>query len=98
MLPIPLLQRDPHAYPDPDAFRPERWQTGTPPTAFWPFGGGARRCIGQFLARAYFGSLVPAIRDRVRLRPAVPRLDRIVLPGTILVPRRGVLVRAGRRP
>jgi cytochrome P450 family 135 len=92
MLPIPLLQRDPGAYPDPDEFRPDRWTTGSPPTAFWPFGGGTRRCIGEHLAHAYFAALVPAILGCVRLRPALPRFERVVLRGTILVPRRGAPV------
>jgi cytochrome P450 family 135 len=94
MMPIPVLHRDRRAYPDPDAFRPERWMTASPPTAFWPFGGGARRCIGEALAHAYFDALVPAILRRVRLRPAWPQPERMVLRGTILVPHRSALVMA----
>ncbi len=34
-------------YPDPEAFRPERFLDQNPPANTWiPFGGGARRCIG----------------------------------------------------
>ena len=34
-------------HPDPEAFRPERFLEGSPPTNSWiPFGGGVRRCIG----------------------------------------------------
>lgn len=38
-------------YPDPLAFRPERWETLTPPPyAYLPFGSGPRYCIGAGLA------------------------------------------------
>lgn len=34
-------------FPDPEAFRPERFLEGQPPANTWiPFGGGVRRCIG----------------------------------------------------
>lgn len=42
-----LAQRNPEVYPEPDAFRPERFLGVQPdPTAWFPFGGGLRRCIG----------------------------------------------------
>ena len=34
-------------YPDPEAFRPERFLEAPPGTYTWiPFGGGTRRCLG----------------------------------------------------
>ena len=47
-----LLHRRPDLYPDPHAFRPERWLEGRelPPYAWIPFGGGARRCPGAAFA------------------------------------------------
>ena len=42
-----LLHRRPDIYPDPDAFRPERFLEAPPGTYTWiPFGGGTRRCLG----------------------------------------------------
>ena len=42
-----LLHRRPDLYPDPDAFRPERFLEAPPGTYTWiPFGGGTRRCLG----------------------------------------------------
>jgi cytochrome P450 family 135 len=42
-----LLHRRPDIYPDPDAFRPERFLEAAPGTYTWiPFGGGTRRCLG----------------------------------------------------
>jgi cytochrome P450 len=46
-----LAQRDPNVYPEPDAFRPERFLGVQPDPASWlPFGGGIRRCIGLWFA------------------------------------------------
>jgi cytochrome P450 len=43
-----ITQRNPRWFADPDAFVPERW-VGTPPPkfAYFPFGGGAKMCIGE---------------------------------------------------
>ena len=46
-----LAQRNPDVYPEPEAFRPERWLGVQPDPASWlPFGGGIRRCIGAAFA------------------------------------------------
>lgn len=45
---------DPRYYPDPFKFLPERWtpqeQASRPRFAYFPFGGGPRRCIGESFA------------------------------------------------
>lgn len=47
-----LIQRDPRVYPDPLAFRPERFLGSQPTASTWfPFGGSVRRCIGDAFAR-----------------------------------------------
>jgi cytochrome P450 family 135 len=94
MVPIPLLHRDPRAFAEPDAFRPERWRAGAPAAPFIPFGDGARRCLGEHLAHAYFDAIVPAILRRVRLRAVWPRPERMVVRGTTLVPHRSTPVAA----
>ena len=46
-----LVHHDPDIYPDPYAFRPERFLEEAPGTYTWiPFGGGRRRCIGASFA------------------------------------------------
>jgi cytochrome P450 len=94
MVPIPLLHRHPRAFPEPDAFRPERWGAGgaAAEATFLPFGDGARRCLGEHLARAYFTAIVPAVLRRVRLRALWPAPERMVVRGTILVPHRSTPV------
>jgi cytochrome P450 len=45
------LHRDAEIFgPDPEAFRPERWNDARPSWNFLPFGGGARHCPAQQLA------------------------------------------------
>jgi cytochrome P450 len=85
-LPSPLLHRDPVAFPDPDALKPGRPTTGVP---YFPFGGGARRCIGEPLARAQLATVLPLVP---RLRAVWPRPERMVVRGTVLVPYRSALV------
>ena len=54
-VPLGLMQRDARWFPDPHAFRPERFADDAPDIvrgAFMPFGAGPRVCIGQHLALA----------------------------------------------
>ena len=54
LISIHATHRDPRFYPEPDAFRPERWLDGLekrlPRGAFLPFGMGSRKCIGASFA------------------------------------------------
>jgi cytochrome P450 len=47
-----VTQRNPRYWLQPEAFRPERWSEGSAPPrfAYFPFGGGVRRCIGESFA------------------------------------------------
>jgi cytochrome P450 len=47
-----ILHRRAEYFPDPERFDPDRWLSAEPPAfAYVPFGGGARRCIGEDFAR-----------------------------------------------
>lgn len=97
LAPTSLVHRDPRGFRDPERFEPERWLADiTPSWPFFPFGGGARRCIGEALARAEIEAVVPAVLSRVELTPLAPGPERMVQRATVLVPQRSLLVRAMR--
>jgi cytochrome P450 len=97
LVPTSLVHRDPRGFRDPDHFEPERWLAERAPSwPFFPFGGGARRCVGEPLAHAEIETVVPAVLRTLKLSPLSPRPERMVQRATVLVPRRSLLVRASR--
>jgi cytochrome P450 len=80
-------------YPEPAAFRPERF-LGRPPGAFeWvPFGGGARRCVGASFATLEMQCVLSTVLRRVALRPLARRVERVRMRNIILTPARGTRV------
>jgi cytochrome P450 family 135 len=70
---IYLVHRDPAVYPDPLAFRPERFIESPAGTYTWiPFGGGVRRCLGASFALFEMKTVLRVIAARARLRPDDP--------------------------
>ncbi len=67
-----VTQRDAEYFSEPEAFKPERWtkemQESLPPFAYFPFGGGARRCIGEQFAWTEGILLLAAISQKWRFR------------------------------
>jgi cytochrome P450 len=95
---IVLIHLRPELYPDPEAFRPERWLVERPPHQAWiPFGGGQRRCIGSHLALLEMRAVIAEVLKRVRLRPAQAASERQRLHHITLVPSEGARVLAERR-
>jgi cytochrome P450 len=71
-----LLHHDPRWWPEPDAFRPERWFAEDPERpryAFVPFGGGPRVCIGEPFARLEAAMLLASIARRWRFASQTDR-------------------------
>jgi cytochrome P450 len=68
-----LIQTDPDLYPEPSAFRPERFFGNPPGTYTWiPFGGGRRRCLGASFALEEMKIVLRAALQRFTLSPAGP--------------------------
>jgi cytochrome P450 len=63
-----VVQRDARWFPDPARFWPERWTSefaaALPRQAYFPFGAGARRCIGESFAWMELILLVATIAQR----------------------------------
>jgi cytochrome P450 len=89
--PSPLLiHRDPGIFPDPDAFRPDRFLEAKPPAYGWiPFGGGVRRCIGAAFAQMEARVVLEQIFTRFRARPTHQRREATGRRGIVLIPLRG---------
>jgi cytochrome P450 len=87
-------------YPEPYAFKPERFLDGGPDTYGWiPFGGGIRRCIGASFAEFEMRIVLREVLTRCDLRKANPAPEKTGRRNITLSPKDGtpVLVSA-RRP
>jgi cytochrome P450 len=88
--------RDARFFPEPDAFRPERWLDGSekrlPRGAFIPFGLGSRKCIGASFAMMEATLLLATIARRWRFElapgdvgthPSITLRPAAAMPGTM---------------
>jgi cytochrome P450 family 135 len=90
---ILLVHRRRDVYPDPDAFRPERFLDRPPGTYTWiPFGGGVRRCLGASFAQMELEVVLRRIAQRATLAPVGPP-EPVRRRAIALVPARGGEVR-----
>ena len=93
LMSILLLHHREDLYPDPFAFRPERWEGRKPGTYDWiPFGGGIRRCLGAALAMAEQRVVIEAMARRVDLVAADPAPERALHRNVTMIPARGARV------
>jgi cytochrome P450 family 135 len=97
-----LVHHRPDVYPDPFAFRPERFLERKPETYTWiPFGGGTRRCIGSHFALFEMRVVLSTLLERVTVRAARPGPEEMRSRATTLTPAHGVrliLERSGFAP
>ena len=94
------MHRDRRYYPDPERFDPERWtpeaRSARPPFAYFPFGGGPRRCIGEGFAWMEGVLLIATLARHWRLR-LVPNHPVKLHPRITLRPKYGMRMILERR-
>jgi len=96
-----LVQHDPRWWPDPERFDPDRWAAGRqadlPRFAYFPFGGGVHRCIGEPFAWTEGVLILASLARswRLRLLPGVAPVE--LHPRVTLRPRHGLPVTVERR-
>jgi cytochrome P450 len=95
-----VLHHDARWFPEPEAFRPERFLPGAPEIprgAYLPFGAGPRVCLGQHFATLEMTLLAAMLLQRFTLAvpagapPVVPQL------AVTLRPRGGLVLHLARR-
>ena len=96
---IYLVHRRPDIYPEPYAFRPERFIEQPAGTYTWiPFGGGVRRCLGASFAQFEMRVVLRELVRRLELRASDARPERVTRRAITLVPERGGEVVVERVP
>src|SRR4051812_14832941 len=94
-----LAHTRPQEYPEPYAFRPERFLGAAPPSFAWvPFGGGVRRCIGAAFAELEMRVVLDEVLSRFDVTPASRRPERVARRNVTFSPRNGTRVSVRRRP
>jgi cytochrome P450 len=95
-----VTHRNARYFPEPARFLPERWTEETrealPPFAYFPFGGGARRCIGEEFAWMEGILVLASIARSWRLRLA-PNQQVEIQPLLTLRPKREINMIAQQR-
>jgi cytochrome P450 len=95
-----LTHTRPDLYPEPLAFRPERFLEQGPDTYAWiPFGGGIRRCIGASFAEFEMRIVLREVLTRCDLHKASPLPEKTGRRNITLSPKGGTpVVVTARRP
>jgi cytochrome P450 len=88
---VHLIHRRADVFPEPRAFRPERFLSGERPSTYaWiPFGGGMRRCLGAAFAQFEMRRVLRTVLEHAELRPATREAEPFERRPVTVVPRNG---------
>jgi len=73
-----VTHRNPRYFPNPEQWKPDRWASTTfekslPNGAYFPFGGGGRKCLGEYFALAEARLILLMVAKNFRLTGAFPK-------------------------
>ena len=93
-----LVHHDPDIYPDPYAFRPDRFLDEPPGTYTWiPFGGGRRRCLGASFAMLEMKVVLRSLLGACELKASGDAVEVAQRRNITVRPARGARVVLGAR-
>jgi cytochrome P450 len=97
-----MLHRNPKIFPEPESFKPERWENGArtrlPRGSYLPFSTGARNCLGEHFAMMESILVLASVVQEWKFRELPERPDPGWTPQLLYWPRRGIqldLARSG---
>jgi cytochrome P450 len=89
---VSLMHHREDIYPEPEAFRPERFLGHAPGTYTWiPFGGGVRRCLAASFALQEMKQVLGTVLRQVDLRAVGVASERVARSSIAFVPDRRAL-------
>jgi len=92
------LHEDPEIFPHPERFDPYRFCGTKPPSSAWlPFGGGARRCIGADFAVAEMDVVLRTVLRDFRIQTDAAADEKSYFRGVAHIPKLGGRVILNRR-
>ena len=73
-----VTHRNPRYFPEPEKWRPDRWfdsnfEKSLPRGAYFPFGGGSRKCLGEYFAIAEARLILLMVAKNFRLKGDFPK-------------------------
>ncbi|AEV73055.1 cytochrome P450 [Mycolicibacterium rhodesiae NBB3] len=97
MIAVANVHADTNAFPNPERFDPSRFVNTRTPTAWIPFGGGTRRCIGAAFANVEMDVVLRTILRHFTIETDDAPDEKIHFRGIAFTPKSGGLVTVRRR-
>jgi cytochrome P450 len=87
---IEHIQQNPDAFPNPHEFNPYRFTQKQPlPSAWIPYGGGSRRCVGALLANLEMDVVLRTVFRNVKVHPTTRPPEKVRVRGIAPMPSKG---------